>query len=135
MSEAVVSEAVVSEAAVWNAVRRYRQRWAVSKKLEIVRLAMLPGASIAEVARTHGVNANQVFSWRRAYQRGELNEPSGALIPVRVSGATESSGPVDAMTASNRGSIHIEFPGRALISVERGADPSLLRSILESLRK
>ena len=77
----------------------------------------------------------QVFSWRRAYQRGELNEPSGALIPVRVSGATESSGPVDPMTASNRGSIHIEFPGRALISVERGADPSLLRSILESLRK
>ena len=33
------------------------------------------------------------------------------------------------------GSIHIEFPGRALISVESGADPALLRSILESLRK
>jgi hypothetical protein len=33
------------------------------------------------------------------------------------------------------GSIHIEFPGMAMISVERGADPVLLRSILESLRK
>jgi hypothetical protein len=33
------------------------------------------------------------------------------------------------------GSIHIEFPGRAMISVEHGADPSLLRSILESLLK
>jgi hypothetical protein len=33
------------------------------------------------------------------------------------------------------GSIHIEFPGRAMISVESGADPALLRSILESLRK
>jgi hypothetical protein len=33
------------------------------------------------------------------------------------------------------GSIHIEFPGRALISVERRADPTLLGSILESLRK
>jgi hypothetical protein len=33
------------------------------------------------------------------------------------------------------GSIHIEFPGKAMISVERGADPVLLRSILESLRK
>ena len=127
-------EAVVSEAVVWNAGRRYRHRWPVAQKLEIVRLAMMPGASIAEVARTHGVNANQVFSWRRAYQRGELNEPCGALIPVRISGATESSGP-RSMTASNRGSIHIEFPGRALISVESGADPSLLRSILESLRK
>lgn len=33
------------------------------------------------------------------------------------------------------GAIHIEFPGRAMISVESGADPILLRSILESLRK
>jgi transposase len=126
-------EAVVSEAVVWNAGRRYRHRWPVAQKLEIVRLAMMPGASIAEVARTHGVNANQVFSWRRAYQRGELNEPCGALIPVRVTGATSRH--VEATTVSNRGSIHIEFPGRALISVESGADPSLLRSILESLRK
>jgi hypothetical protein len=36
---------------------------------------------------------------------------------------------------SSSGSIHIEFPGRALISVESGADAALLRSILESLRK
>jgi hypothetical protein len=33
------------------------------------------------------------------------------------------------------GSIHIEFPGRAMLSIEHGADASLLRSILESLRK
>jgi len=33
------------------------------------------------------------------------------------------------------GAIHIEFPGRAMISVESGADPALLRAILESLRK
>ena len=118
-----------------SAGRRYRQRWKISDKLEIVRLAMMPGASIAAVARTHGVNANQVFSWRRAYQRGELSEPSGALIPVRISSTTEPTGRMEAPPASSRGSIHIEFPGRALISVESGADPSLLRSILESLRK
>ncbi len=33
------------------------------------------------------------------------------------------------------GAIHIEFPGRAMVSVENGADPAPLRSILESLRK
>ena len=33
------------------------------------------------------------------------------------------------------GSIHIEFPRRATISVECGADPVLLRLILESLPK
>ena len=38
-------------------------------------------------------------------------------------------------TPSAGGSIHIELPGRAMISVESGADPALVRSILESLRK
>jgi hypothetical protein len=34
---------------------------------------------------------------------------------------------------STSGFIHIEFPGRVLISVERGADAALLRSILTTL--
>jgi hypothetical protein len=34
-----------------------------------------------------------------------------------------------------RGAIHIELEGRATISVESGADASLVRLILESLRK
>jgi transposase len=123
----------MSEEVVWNAVRRYRQRWPLSKKLELVRLAMMPGASLSEVARTHGVNANQLFGWRRAYRQGELSEPSGGLIPVRVS-APDPSVP-EQIPPPSCGSIHIEFPGRALISIESGADPCLLRSILESLRK
>ena len=77
---------------------------------------------------------NQLFGWRRAYRQGELSEPSGGLIPVRVSG-TDPSVPVERIAPPSSGSIHIEFPGRALISIESGADPTLLRSILESLRK
>jgi hypothetical protein len=74
-------------------------------------------------------------------ERGELNEPaaSAALLPVMVSApceAVSASGEADAQERlAPAGSIHIEFPGRAMISVERGADPSLLRSILESLYK
>jgi hypothetical protein len=50
--------------------------------------------------------------------------------------AVSATGEADAKEQSTPGgSIHIEFPGRAMISVEHGADPSLLRSILESLRK
>jgi hypothetical protein len=33
------------------------------------------------------------------------------------------------------GCIHLELQGRALISIESGADAALLRTILESLRK
>jgi transposase len=112
----------------------------VSEKRRIAELTFEPGASVALVARAHGVNANQVFKWRRALKRGELTEPAPtALLPVMLSApsvTSDASGQVDAKEQSAAGSsIHIEFPGRAMISVERGADPSLLRSILESLRK
>lgn len=127
------------EAGTGRRARRFRT---VSEKRRIAELTLEPGASVALVARAHGVNANQVFKWRRALRRGEMSEPAAAstsLLPVVVAAPTEAVGSAGEADAGERsapgGSIHIEFPGRAMISVERGADPSLLRSILESLRK
>jgi transposase-like protein len=48
-------------------------------------MAIPPGAS---VARVHGVNANQVFAWRRLYRQGLLERVNGRaarLLPVQVS--------------------------------------------------
>ena len=117
------AEGVVAE----GRVRRWRS---IAEKRRIVELTLVPGASVALVARAHGVNANQVFKWRRDFERGELSEPvsaSASLLPVMVSGGEKLHSP--------SGCIHIELQGRALISVESGADPALLRTILESLRK
>jgi transposase len=123
-----------------GAIRRVRRWRSVAEKRRIVELTLEPGASVAVVARAHGVNANQVFKWRRAFERGELAEyatGSTALLPVMVSAPSEGAmeEPAEGRQPATAGSIHIEFPGRATISVECGADPVLLRSILESLRK
>jgi transposase len=115
--------------------RRVRRWHPISEKLKIVKLSLQPGVSVAEVARAHGVNANQVFTWRRAFERGELSEPCAALIPVTVSNPEDERRESEAVATCAGGTIHIELPGRALISVESGADPVLLRSILESLRQ
>jgi transposase len=119
---------------------RPRRRHALSEKRRMVELTFRPGVSVAQVARENGVNANQLFGWRRAFERGELAEPdsdSTALLPVSVSAASEipmrKASPQQEPSTS--GSIHIELPGRALISVESGADVVLLQSILESLRQ
>lgn len=121
-----------------------RKRWSVEEKRRIVELTLVPGASVARTAQAEGVNANQVFLWRRAYRKGELL-PGSALLPVVIE--TDGSGcadltlglevaqgePEQPVPVSPSGAIHIEFPGRAAISVERGADRALLRTILESL--
>jgi hypothetical protein len=57
-------------------------------------------------------------------------------VVAAASEVVSATGEADAKEKpTSSGSIHVELPGRAMISVERGADPSLLRSILESLRK
>jgi transposase-like protein len=79
-----------------GAGRRARRWRSVEEKRRIVELTLEPGASVALVARSHGVNANQVFRWRRAFERGELSEPNAAstdLLPVTVSAACETGLP------------------------------------------
>jgi transposase len=115
--------------------RRVRRWRTASEKLAIVQLTLRPGASVAEVARAQGMNANQLFKWRRAFERGELSESSVALIPVKLSNSVEEKRAPEVVVSAAGGAIHIELPGRAVISVERGADPTLLRTLLESLRQ
>jgi transposase len=122
--------------------RRGRRRRSVSEKLQIVQLTMGPGASVAEIARVHGVNANQVFKWRRLFERGQLSDGiaiSTALLPVTATADSEmkleTTDATADVQASSGGAIHIELPGRAMISVENGADPMVVRCVLESLRK
>jgi transposase len=124
-------------ARIGRRVRRFRS---VSEKRRVAELTFEPGASVALVARAHGVNANQVFKWRCELKRGELVEPvsaSTALLPVSLSAPCETANEIVAAGAKEQatpgGAIHIEFSGRAMISVESGADPALLHSILTTL--
>lgn len=118
--------------------RRGRKRRSVAEKLSIVQLTMEPGASVAEIARAHGVNANQVFKWRRLVEKGQLSEAgsrSMALLPVTITTDLEEPDTAAEAQTSSAGAIHLELPGRAMLTIENGADPRLLRCVLESLRQ
>ena len=58
---------------------------------------------------------------------------SVALVPVTGQPTTREQRSEGAASPGDSALIHIELPGRATISVESGADSSLVRSILESL--
>ena len=65
--------------------KRHRRSWSDEEKRRIVAEALVPGASVAEVARRYGANANLVFTWRRAALAAAA-QPGAA--PVRVSPET-----------------------------------------------
>ena len=64
-----------------------RQRWSIAEKKRMVEATLIAGASVARVARTEGVNTNQLFGRRRLYLARRLGQPRPGvkLLPVRVS--------------------------------------------------
>ena len=115
-----------------------RRRRSAAERRRVVEETLLPGASVAKVALRYGVNANQVFQWRRLYRDGKLGTaPANAikLLPVSVSEEEQlaMSEPVEAVPASS-GAIHIELPGEIRISLEGNVDPAVVRAVLKSLR-
>jgi transposase len=99
---------------------------------------LVAGASVARVALKHGVNANQVFQWRRLYRDGKLGVPPEGtlkLLAVSVADDEEVPRPEPTEVASSRlGAIHIELPGEVRISLEGNVDPAVVRVVLMSLR-
>lgn len=123
------SEPGVVESAATETPKRLRR--SVAEKRRIVEETYAPGACVARVARAHGVNANQVFTWRRLYQRGMLggNAPVASLIPVTLSDVAPAR---DAVASASPGTIQLQLP-KGRLCVEGAADPASLRLILECL--
>jgi transposase len=123
-----------------------RRYWTAEEKRRIVELTMSSGQSVSSVARQHGVNANQVFYWRKLYHAGQLGGESSAdapglrLLPVSV--GNEEPAEADASeterdtheSADPPLTMNIEFPGGALVSLAGAVDAEIVRAVLESLR-
>ena len=102
------------------------------------------GASVAEVAYRHHLNANVLFGWRRLYKQGMLSQEnlSGqpALLPVKVS--TPTVLPTERATrkprtakAASEGSIEIEFPGGQRLRIHGQVDDEMLTRVLSALSR
>ncbi|VVO93270.1 hypothetical protein PS880_02424 [Pseudomonas fluorescens] len=61
-----------------------RRRWSPEQKLAMVRESLEPGQSVSVVARRNGINAGQLFLWRKLYQDGSLSAVSvgEAVVPA-----------------------------------------------------
>src|SRR5579864_4214189 len=118
----VTTESSEKNAAVQSGRRR---RWSEAERRQIVEETLAAGASVARVARVHGVNANQVFTWRRLYRRGLLG--AAGLLPVKIAEPGRKAGtaavevPSTADGGSSSGVIHITV-GKAQIHIEGEVD-------------
>jgi transposase len=110
-------------------VKRSRRSWSPEEKQRIVDEAVVPGASVADIARRHGANANLVFNWRKAARaevaaglngsaarsRGTpaVSEPC-EFVPIGVIGRAEDGEPALAAGASSTAVSGTSSPRTAL---------------------
>ena len=112
-----------------------KRRRTIKERRDIVEETLVPGASVARVARRHDVNANQVFYWRKLFREGRLGiSMNPQLLPVKVE-AEQATEPVkrDVRTLSP-GTMEIEFP-KGILRITGSVDVVALRAVLESLAR
>lgn len=125
--------------------RRYRT---AEEKRRIVEETLKCGVSVAMVARAWGINANQVFHWRKLYQAGLLQSTAVAsagasgrrFLPVMIPEDTRSEFPVRGASHADRaadsgsspGSIEVKW-AEVQMRIAGQVDAVALRVVLESL--
>ena len=109
----------------------------MEEKRRVVEETLEPGTSVARVARAHGVNANQVFAWRRLYRQGLLENTNGkaaGLLPVHVVETSAVDQIAGSRSAQRRplGLIQVELP-KGHLRINGRVDSEALRVVLEEL--
>jgi len=85
-----------------------RRRHDSELKRQVVAACAAPGASVAQVAMSYGLNANLVHKWRRL--AGDDGEPAGspAFIPVSVVAEAPTAEPPQSIELElQRGPVHV----------------------------
>lgn len=108
-----------------------RRRWSLDQKRAIVAETRIPGASLAGIARKHGIGTGLLYSWRRRLLTDATGFARVELIDVDA--------PVAAMpivsAVGSTGLIEITLANGACVRVDAKVDERALRRVLRVLRE
>lgn len=91
-----------------------RRRHSAALKSQVLSECAQPGASVARVALSHGINANVVHKWRRLAHAGAAPLPVASFVPVALPAPT-CAAPADIRMELRRGAttMTITWPAAA----------------------
>lgn len=94
-----------------------RRRHGPELKRQVLAECAAPGASVAKVSMSHGLNANLVHKWRRQAKPGR--EPVSAFVPITITAppvASEAAQFVDLELQRGAISVRVRWPMAAASS-------------------
>lgn len=115
-----------------TAPRRRRRAWTTDEKRRIVDESLEDDASLAEVARRHDLNVNQLFTWRRQFGVEPVAPRDLApILPVTI--ASEIA--ADDLDAGSRGQMEIVLADGERIIVWSDVETAALTRVLKALAR
>ena len=110
-----------------------KRRRTIKERRDIVEETLVPGASVARVARRHDVNANQVFYWRKLYREGRLGLGLATpLLPVKVEAERLAEAVKGDDPTLSSGTMEIKLP-RGTLRIAGSVDVVVLRTAMDCL--
>lgn len=91
---------------------RRRRRYSPQLKAQILAECDVPGASVAKVAMSHGINANIVHGWRKLARQGDTSTGvvQREFVPVAIAPAPETRTPDERIQVElRRGALTIKI--------------------------
>ena len=84
-----------------------RRRYSAAVKAQVVAECAQPGASVARVAMSHGINANVVHRWRQLAREGKSAVPAktGEFMPVPLASPPAVAAPAGIRVELRRGAM------------------------------
>jgi len=125
----------LSQDGLISAAKKKQRRRTIKERRDIVEETLVPGASVARVARRHEVNANQVFYWRKLYREGRLGiSIATPLLPVKVKTERPTKTLPENGPMLSSGTMEIKL-SRATLRIAGSVDVLALRAVLECLAR
>ncbi len=128
----------------FDVVASTRRSWSREQKLAIVAEVEVPGASLSQVARRHGVHASLLFRWRRDLRAkasaADNGAPASDLLPIPRAARAPAQRfvpvmlpPPEAPSPAKPSTIEIEIAGGRTVRAGADFDTAALVRIIAAL--
>ncbi|HEX3685595.1 MAG TPA: transposase [Bryobacteraceae bacterium] len=112
-----------------EAVGAKRRKWSEEERDRIVRASLQGGTTVEAVARVYGVNASQIYDWRKQHRQRVGKGKRSVLLPVHVA----EGAPIVMPETKQECSVVIEARSVRVTMMSGCIDAAVICAVLERL--
>jgi len=111
-----------------------RRRWSDEEKLRLAAETFAPGATVAQVARLHGVAESCLYTWRKQFAGGSVIEPETSERPLLIPMMIEDGAPPAPAATPAAARAVVTLADGTRLEVDADYPAAALKALIGALR-